>query len=525
MNPSPTPPERLSTDHKHARNTGRIDAFPGSGSTGSPYYFAPIRLKNRLFSPSVRSKYNIFISLRCMVLPIPCSFITLQKPWCKIHPPSRLNSHSQLQIGVQNREKSSQAHPHLCGLPLISNWFSRQLQIDHHNNLNIPSNLNDTIKFNGPKTSIAPVRKARPAGLALNVSPARKRWIPSPPRILRSAVGAALNRKGSRIHRHTELLPTSKHFDDTTTQHHGAILAKMEFMKTNSTEKQSALFERLRAIDSLIVAISGGADSAYLAWAAHQVLREKSLAVTAISESFSAHDREQLEKFLRATNIPHLYVETSEVSDPRYAANNADRCYFCKDELFRVLDELAASKNISAVAYGINADDTRDFRPGHRAAGEHHVLAPLLDCGLAKSEIRELSRAAGLPTWDRPASACLSSRIPFGTQVTRENLFQVERAESALRELGFRQFRVRHHAEIARIEIGRDELARAIQPEILSAIIAGIKSAGYLYVTLDLEGYRQGSLNSALKKKSAAASATQNGDTHESSSEGLRILK
>ncbi len=313
--------------------------------------------------------------------------------------------------------------------------------------------------------------------------------------------------------------------DDTTTQHHGAILAKMEFMKTNSTEKQSALFERLRAIDSLIVAISGGADSAYLAWAAHQALGEKSLAVTAISESFSAHDREQLEKFLRATNIPHLYVETSEVSDPRYAANNADRCYFCKDELFRVLDELAASRNISAVAYGINADDTHDFRPGHRAAGEHHVLAPLLDCGLAKSEIRELSRAAGLPTWDRPASACLSSRIPFGTQVTRENLFQVERAEAALRELGFRQFRVRHHAEIARIEVGRDELARAIQPEILSAIIAGIKSVGYLYVTLDLEGYRQGSLNSALKKNSAAASATQNGDTHESSSEGLRILK
>lgn len=299
----------------------------------------------------------------------------------------------------------------------------------------------------------------------------------------------------------------------------------MKIEVANSEAKQTALIERLRALDSLIVAISGGADSAYLAWAAHQALGQKSLAVTAISESFSAHDREELEKFLSATQIPHLYIETNEVSDPRYAANNADRCYFCKDELFRVLDELAVAKHISAVAYGINSDDTRDFRPGHRAAGEHHVLAPLLDCGLTKSEIRELSRAAGLPTWDRPASACLSSRIPFGVPVTRENLSQVERAESALRSIGFRQFRVRHHGEIARIEISKDELARALAPEITDSIVAKVKSAGYAYITLDLEGYRQGSLNAALKKKAATASSNQGSASTELGRDGLRILE
>ncbi len=300
---------------------------------------------------------------------------------------------------------------------------------------------------------------------------------------------------------------------------------KMNDLKSNSAAKQSALIAQLGKLDSLIVAISGGADSAYLAWAAHQAIGTRSLAATAISESFSAHDREQLEIFLRATNVAHLYVETSEVSDPRYAANNADRCYFCKDELFKVLDELAKEKNIAAIAYGINADDTRDFRPGHRAAYEHHVLAPLLDCDLTKSEIRHLSREAGLPTWDRPASACLSSRIPFGTAVTRENLNQVERAEAELRALGFHQFRVRHYAEIARIEIAKEELARALQPELREAIVANVKKAGYAYVTLDLEGYRQGSLNAALKTKAASASANQQGFVSSNAGEELRILK
>lgn len=284
-------------------------------------------------------------------------------------------------------------------------------------------------------------------------------------------------------------------------------------------QKQAALFSRLARAESLIVALSGGADSAYLAWAAHQALGAKSLAVTAISESFSAHDREQLENYLRAAEIAHEFIITRELADPRYAANNADRCYFCKDELFRSLDQLAAGRKFAAIAYGINADDTRDFRPGHRAAGEHGVLAPLLDCGLTKTEIRELSRLAGLPTWDRPASACLSSRIPFGTAVTAANLGQVERAEAALRSLGFRQLRVRHYGETARIEIAREELPRALAPEFAGLITSRIIGTGYARVIIDPEGYRQGSLNAALKLAPQHAAST------ELAAAPLRILK
>jgi len=262
-----------------------------------------------------------------------------------------------------------------------------------------------------------------------------------------------------------------------------------------ASQKQERLLTGLRALPSVIVALSGGTDSAYLTWAAWQALGAKTLSATAISASYSAHDREQVKLFLRNTPVEHTFIETNELADPRYIANNSERCYFCKDELFAALDGVASVRGIAAVAYGINADDTRDFRPGHRAASEHRVLAPLLDAGLTKAEIRELSRVAGLTTWDRPASACLSSRIPYGTKVTIENLGQIERGEAVLRELGFRQFRLRHHDALARVEIAQDELARALDTEMAAVITFRIKQVGYTYVTLDPDGYRQGSLN------------------------------
>jgi uncharacterized protein len=265
--------------------------------------------------------------------------------------------------------------------------------------------------------------------------------------------------------------------------------------------KQKRLLESLRAIDSLLIAFSGGADSAYLAWAAHSALGERSLCVTALSASFSRYDREQAEAFVHSTGLRHEFIETNEFENPLYVANNADRCYHCKDELFDQMDELARARNFTAIAYGINADDTRDFRPGHRAAREHHVLAPLLDAKLEKAEIRFLSHAAGLATWDRPASACLSSRVPYGTAVTPELMNQIDRAESVLRNLGFRQFRVRAHGELARLELAQDELSRSLEPAIAAKISAGLKEAGFAFVTVDLEGYRQGSLNSLLKSK------------------------
>jgi pyridinium-3,5-biscarboxylic acid mononucleotide sulfurtransferase len=244
--------------------------------------------------------------------------------------------------------------------------------------------------------------------------------------------------------------------------------------------------------------LSGGADSAYLAWAAQQALGNRALSVTALSPSYSAHDRNIVEDFVRAKNIHHEFIETHEMDNPAYRANASDRCFFCKDELFSVLDVLAQQRGFTATAYGVNADDTLDFRPGHRAAKEHRVLAPLLDAGLRKSEIRALSQRANLPTWDRPASACLASRLPYGTEVTPERLGLVERGEAALRNLGFRQFRVRLHDKLARVEVAPDEMPRALHPEMAAVIAKELKSAGFIYVSLDLEGYRQGSLNETV---------------------------
>ena len=276
-------------------------------------------------------------------------------------------------------------------------------------------------------------------------------------------------------------------------------------------EKEHLLLSRLAELPSLIVALSGGADSAYLAWVANRALGNRALSVTALSPSFAAHDREIAEQFVKKLALRHEFIETHEMENPAYRANQPDRCYFCKDELFSALDNLARSRGFAAIAYGVNADDTLDFRPGHRAATEHKVLAPLLDAGLCKSEIRALSQRAGLPTWDRPASACLASRVPYGTEVTPERLALIERGEAALRELGFRQFRVRIHDNLARVEISQDEMPRALSQEMAEAISERLKSAGFAYVALDLQGYRQGSLNETLKRSAAPLRKTVSG--------------
>jgi uncharacterized protein len=271
----------------------------------------------------------------------------------------------------------------------------------------------------------------------------------------------------------------------------------------SADQKEALLLANLARLNSLLIALSGGADSAYLAWAAQKALGERALSITALSPSFSAHDRNMVEEFISKLQLRHEFIETHEMENPAYRANATDRCYYCKDELFSALDNLAKERQFAAVAYGVNADDTLDFRPGHRAATEHQVLAPLLDAGLRKSEIRALSERAGLPTWDRPASACLASRVPYGTEVTPERLGLIERGEAALRDLGFRQFRVRLHDndKLARVEIAPDEMPRALTPEIAAVISQQLKAAGFSYVALDLEGYRQGSLNETISQR------------------------
>lgn len=273
-----------------------------------------------------------------------------------------------------------------------------------------------------------------------------------------------------------------------------------EHSEAAALEKERTLFTKIAEHHSLLVALSGGTDSAYLAWAAHQVLGRRSLSVTAISPSYSSYDREQLDAFVRFTGIRHEFVQTREMENPAYRANSADRCYYCKDELFSELDRIASERDIETTAYGVNADDVSDFRPGHRAASEHKVLTPLLSAQLHKSEIRFLSKRANLPSWDRPASACLSSRLPYGTEVTPERLTLVEKGERALRELGFRQFRVRLHDKLARIELAPEELHQGLAPEMAAAMAKALKAVGFSYVSLDLEGYRQGSLNEALTR-------------------------
>ncbi len=262
--------------------------------------------------------------------------------------------------------------------------------------------------------------------------------------------------------------------------------------------KQQKLEQQLGKLPSLIVAYSGGVDSAYLAYAAHHALGERMRAVTALSASYSARDRSEAEKCVARYHFPHEFIETDELANPSYRANNADRCFFCKDELFLKLDDMAGRRGFAAVAYGINKDDLGDWRPGQQAARKHNVLTPLLDAGLTKADIRELSRQVELPVWDRPASACLSSRIAYGIEVTPERLSIVEKGEEAVRALGFHQLRVRYHEELVRIEISPEEMPRALDPAMARKFVEVFKELGFKFVTLDLEGYRTGSMNSVL---------------------------
>jgi uncharacterized protein len=262
--------------------------------------------------------------------------------------------------------------------------------------------------------------------------------------------------------------------------------------------KLGALEARLRQLGSLMVAYSGGVDSAFLAATAHRVLGSRMLAVLADSPSLARRDMEQACAFARSLGMPLHVMATEELDRPEYRRNDANRCFHCKDELFKQMEALRPTLGFTHIAYGMNADDTRDYRPGQRAAEEHAVLAPLAEAGLTKQEVRALSKAAGYALWDRPAAPCLASRVEYGRTVTREVLEQVERAEESLRQLGFRELRVRHHGELARVEIARAELPRALSIEMLDQISAALKQAGFQYITLDCSGFRSGSMNAIL---------------------------
>jgi len=264
-----------------------------------------------------------------------------------------------------------------------------------------------------------------------------------------------------------------------------------------TSEKQQLLEQRLANLGRTLVAYSGGVDSAYLAFAAFRVLGDQMLAVIADSPSLARTHLRDAIAFAEEQHIPLRVVKTQEMERPEYVRNDTQRCFHCKDELFTVMEEYAGRHGFDSIAYGVNLDDQGDFRPGQRAARQHHVAAPLLDAGLTKTEIRELCESAGLRVWDKPASACLSSRIEYGRPVTAEALAAVEQGEDALRSLGFRQFRVRHHGEIARLEISRDELSKALTPEMFAEFTRVFKALGFTFVTVDTEGFRSGSMNSS----------------------------
>jgi uncharacterized protein len=268
--------------------------------------------------------------------------------------------------------------------------------------------------------------------------------------------------------------------------------------------KEAELRQLLRGFGSALIAFSGGVDSAYLAYVASLELGERALAVTGDSASYPAFQRELADKLTHQFGISHELVFTEEFSDANYTTNPPNRCYYCKTELYTKLSEIARERGFAVIVDGTNADDVGDYRPGRQAAGEHGVRSPLLECGLTKADIRELSRRAGLPTWDEPASACLSSRIPYGQIVTIEKLTMIDRAEMSLKSLGFRQVRVRHHGDVARIELSVDEMALALNLEMAQRISGALKPLGFKYVALDLEGYRTGSLNDALQSRAAS---------------------
>jgi uncharacterized protein len=274
--------------------------------------------------------------------------------------------------------------------------------------------------------------------------------------------------------------------------------------------KQRRLFDLLATLDPVIVAFSGGVDSAYLGWAATRTLGSAALCVTADSPSYPDHHRQLALRIAREFGLAHEIVHTAELERLEYRANPVNRCYFCKHELYGTLTQMASARGFATIVDGTNADDRGDYRPGRQAAREFGVRSPLDEVGLTKDEIRDLSHRAGLPTWDEPASACLSSRIPYHSEVTDEKLRLIERSEEVLRAFGFRVCRVRHHDQdlteaarsqgpLARLEIGRDEMARALDPDMRDRIVSALRELGYQHVTIDLQGYRTGSLNEGLR--------------------------
>jgi len=264
-------------------------------------------------------------------------------------------------------------------------------------------------------------------------------------------------------------------------------------------EKERQLFAVLQPLRRVVVAYSGGTDSAYLAWAAHRVLGDSAVAITADSASIPESHKRDAEQFARECGFRHEYIATHEFDNPDYVKNDPNRCFHCKDELFARLEEVARERGFDHIVYGVNVDDLGDYRPGQKAAKLHQVKAPLVEAGLTKAEIRELSRKANLATWDRPAAACLSSRVPYGTPVTIETIKTVEVGEEAVKALGFRQFRVRFHGDLVRLEIAKDELPKALTSEMAAAFTAIFRPLGFHFVTIDCEGYRQGSLNARLQ--------------------------
>lgn len=280
-------------------------------------------------------------------------------------------------------------------------------------------------------------------------------------------------------------------------------------MPSDLEEKRTTLLSRLRECGRLLVAYSGGVDSAYLAYVAHQVLGHDMLAVLADSPSLARSAREDAIAFVAEYGIPLRVVATNEMQNSDYVRNASDRCFHCKDELFTTMESIRDAEGYRAVAYGMNLDDRGDFRPGQLAAQQHHVIAPLVDAGLTKADVRQLAHVARLRVWDKPASACLSSRIEYGRPVTIEALSAIERAEELMRSLGFKIFRVRHHGDVARIEIAPQEMMHVFAGGVLDEIVTGVKQAGFKFVALDLEGYRTGSMNTMLSVEQLAVGGTK----------------
>src|SRR5215213_355083 len=265
-----------------------------------------------------------------------------------------------------------------------------------------------------------------------------------------------------------------------------------------ATSKEQRLREIFRTLDSVIVAYSGGVDSSYVAYIANAELGPRAICITGESASLPSYQQAEIDRVVSKFGFHHEVIQTEELEHPGYQANNADRCYFCKDELYGKLEALAASRGVACIVDGSTTDDLGDFRPGRQAAKQHAVRSPLIEVSLSKSEVRELSRLADLPTWDKPASPCLSSRIAYGTTVTIERLSKIDRGEEILREFGFREFRVRHHDTLVRLEIAPSEMDRVLRKEVVEQLAARFRELGFKYVTLDLQGFRSGSMNEVL---------------------------